>query len=1369
MSGIVKAIKKVVKSVVKVVKSVVKAVVDVAKSIVNFVTQPFLGMFGTPDMPSADQAAAQEQGVLITTQGSTQNIPIVYGHRKVGGTITFAETGADNNKYLWVAYALSEGPIEGVMDLYVDDYQIPNNFIPLLNNGQTVNITTGKYANRVQMQLSHGKYFDTPSDSTVGTWSIMQDSPSWKSSMIYNGIAVLFVRYEWKKIETNEDAEENPFGGSIPAIGTTLLGKKIASLTIASPDSYTYANAPTRYSTNPAEILLDYLRNPRYGKGLVNDDIDWTSWKASAAKCNTVVEHVSGLSSAIMTLNAVVPTEQTIFNNVKTLLMNFRAYMPFIQGKYKLRIEDAGNATDITSGVATIEQTFTSDDIIGSVTYSGIDRSSKYSSVSVQYVNPDNKWSMDSVIFPESVSDRQTLIDEDGGRENTLAITLGSVTNYAIAKDFAKLLLNKSRRQDSISLTVTSRAIELEVGDNIAIQNEMLTFGTDPFRIISMRYNNDMSVTLGCVANPDDIYPHTRHGEEDIVVPTYVPKGATIYYPAVQTTIPTGIIPPTNATVPVVHNPPTLVNILPISYVGAGVNSISVNGTNLQAGIGATWIGNNGTTYAATSVVVSTTNQIQVQTLASMPTTNSPYDLLVTNSSTYGSLSARINDVLTVKVTSGDSDSTPGDPIQDPPVVEDPIDDTVTPPPSDPPVIGPPITNPPPVEQEPLPLNDTAEFSFIDYTVKSDALTDVQLTFQQPENPAYDLLQVWWKRDNKNENYQYFEVKDKPGPNKDVNFTLTNLIRSSTTYAVITRVKYITGEYSTQRVRTQLNTLAAQDTATPSDSIQIVGPGWELPTEQVPSRRDNVVSELTGTFQLTGGAPKTPKEINVSFQQDTRNESANFDIVGIRVLSRAASATSGGWTVTDHVFTQPYVPGIAQTVTLTQFGAPTYPGVPTSAQQKYTVIFRFLYSDGTEATRQVRRTISTEWWTGIYTFDPFVYGMSGGKIENTADFYVEPLDPSAPAAKTSMTVAISEIPRPSKGTIRFLITPPNTSVRADWAGILFRSRKINAGTNPVLEEQKHLSTQIDTLTQKIICEFSIDHEDEYEMIITPLYYDASYNRQESQYSLLGQGYVTSRADGSDIPLNFDWTQKLGFRSMSTADAVADATKPFPAAVHPRVNVSSWGRTVLSSYAANASDNTHLELKYRQDHIADFVAVNIYRRDNFTASATSYALNGHGVGRWEKIAVTDTSSGDVTVNLRGPLSYYEFNSNFNPDNAVSSNNKLYKDEWAQKKYRGIKGTGQYMLVVETTAGESATGLLLPNHNNFSNEIGLHSLLIGQNKVSEVTVADYNNWNTALEKNINQAVTAFADSALKPSSSYWGTLADKTYITTSPVRK
>ena len=125
MSGVVKTIKKVVKGIVKAVVGVVKAVVNVVSSVVSFITQPFMGLFGgMPDMPDAGAEAERQQGVLVTRNGSTVNIPVVYGLRRVGGTITFAETGAQDNRYLWVAYALTEGPMEGLFDLFIDDNQV---------------------------------------------------------------------------------------------------------------------------------------------------------------------------------------------------------------------------------------------------------------------------------------------------------------------------------------------------------------------------------------------------------------------------------------------------------------------------------------------------------------------------------------------------------------------------------------------------------------------------------------------------------------------------------------------------------------------------------------------------------------------------------------------------------------------------------------------------------------------------------------------------------------------------------------------------------------------------------------------------------------------------------------------------------------------------------------------------------------------------------------------------------------------------------------------------------------------------------------------------------------------------------------------
>jgi hypothetical protein len=547
MSKVFKAIGNAISGVVKAVVGVVKAVVGVVGSVLNFLTQPFMGPM---DMPNAGQEAQRQDGVLIQRNGSNVNVPVIYGMRKVGGIVTYAETGSTNNQYLWVAYVFSEGLVEGLRELYIDDYQIDNATITNLmaGEGNVVQVGEGKYKDRVQLQFFPGVYYSDPSvSSVVPDRTLMKDAPSWKPSMYYNGLAVLFARFYWKKIETQADSDSNPFSGGIPEVQAVMLGRKVSSLVVADPSTTSYEGAgyAERYSTNPAEILLDYLRNPRYGKGLVNADIDWTTWKKAAVKCNQEVTYTGDIKGPILTCNYVLDTAQTLLQNTKLLLQGFRAYMPYVQGKYKLKIEDAGDPDDILSGVATIVATFDQDNIQGDVQFTGIDKGSKYSSVAVTYVDPDNKYSTQQVIYPETESERQTYVVLDGGRENKLEATFGTITNYAIAKDMARMLFNKSRRQESCTLTVSSQALELEPGDSIRIQSNILDFGTDPWRIVSFKLNDDQTVQLSCVRNPDDIYPHTRVGEEDLVLPVFVPKGATIYYPSSLNSVPIGLVPPT--------------------------------------------------------------------------------------------------------------------------------------------------------------------------------------------------------------------------------------------------------------------------------------------------------------------------------------------------------------------------------------------------------------------------------------------------------------------------------------------------------------------------------------------------------------------------------------------------------------------------------------------------------------------------------------------------------------------------------------------------------------------------------------------------------------------------------------------------------
>lgn len=584
------AVSGVVKAVGSIVGGVVKAVGSVVSAVVNFVASPFMGMFGMPDVPTNDSESNRITGVLVQKSGTNVSVPVVYGYRKVGGIITFAETGSDNNKYLWVAYVLSEGQCEGVREIWINDTQIPSSNIPGINNQQMVTVS-GKDSQGVDsklnglttLQLFKGGIVNNPADTNVGTVTangIFKGAPSWKTSMNYNGLCTLFARFEWKE---TTDSASNPFSGGIPEVKVCLLGKKVAKLTTvdgsyvpqatrvsgtAAPELYnwgTFSSGYTEaYSTNPAEILLDYLRNPMYGKGLLNSDIDWESFYVAAVKCNQTIQYTDTASGPILTLNYVLDTNQTIFNNVKLILQNFRAYMPYSRGKYVLRIEDAGNYSDILSGSADIVASFDKDNLHGDITYTGIDRASKYNQVVVRYVDPDNFWSEQTVVYPESQQDRWDYQTIDGGRENKGEFTFAGITNYMIAKDMARLLFNKSREQDSISFTVSSQGFELEPGDNVYLNANMLKFGNDPladaipWRIVSIKLNNDFTFSVGCVRNPDWIYPHVRAGERDYKYALYVPKGATRYYPAEPIGVPIGLRPPwyapTTATDPT--NPP---------------------------------------------------------------------------------------------------------------------------------------------------------------------------------------------------------------------------------------------------------------------------------------------------------------------------------------------------------------------------------------------------------------------------------------------------------------------------------------------------------------------------------------------------------------------------------------------------------------------------------------------------------------------------------------------------------------------------------------------------------------------------------------------------------------------------------------------
>ena len=422
----------------------------------------------------------QAQGVLLNKSSNIANIPVIYGKRKVGGTRVFLSTGGNDNKYLYMALVLSEGEIEAIDNVYIND---------------TLS-TDSKFSGLVSIQKFTGTDSQTYSTILAGA------TDTWGANHRLRGVAYLAIRLEY-----NQDVF-----GSIPDIQCEVRGRKV----------YDPRTGATAYSTNPALCLRDYLTNDRYGKGLSSAQINDTAFSAAANVCDATVTEHSGTGAGTIKLlecNAVLDTGRTLFDNVKILLQGMRGLMPFQDGEYSLLIDAATTAgtpfrldsTNITSDIT--------------VTASG--KNKKYNRVRAKFVNPEANWQEDSVDWPPNDATYSTFLSEDNGEELLREVTLNTITNYYSARDLARIICRASREhQLTVQLTALPEALSIAVGDVVELEHDSLGWtgaAIQDFRVLNMQLQEDGEVKL-TLQEYTNVYTWQEGPEEDDSPTTTIPN-----------------------------------------------------------------------------------------------------------------------------------------------------------------------------------------------------------------------------------------------------------------------------------------------------------------------------------------------------------------------------------------------------------------------------------------------------------------------------------------------------------------------------------------------------------------------------------------------------------------------------------------------------------------------------------------------------------------------------------------------------------------------------------------------------------------------------------------------------------------------------
>ncbi len=511
------------KSIGKFISNIFEDVIDVVVDVVEDVIGWLVPM---PDIPDFSQNIADQnaRGVLVNKFNANAHIPIVYGTRKVGGNVVFLETSGTDNQYLYMAIVLSEGEINDISAIFINDNQVTWSGDIADNTSITVGSGDANFYDGASL-ITCEPHFGSDSQSAS---TLLSTLSSWTSNHRLRGLAYLALKFEW-----NQDKF-----GSLPSVNAIVQGKKVynpnldGTVTGGSGSHRADTSSTWEYSDNPVLQLLDYLRNERFGMGIANSyfDSNFADWQTASDVCDADITPYSGASAIdLMDSHTVVDTSKKAIDNVKDFVRGCRAYLNFTGGKYNILVESTGSASI----------TLTEDNIIGGISVQSKNKNSRYNRVIVNFTNPNKNYQSDTAQFPPvdetglaSADQHSTMKTADGGLLLEGRFDFSMFTSPYQAQEMAEIILRRSRSSLDISLLCDATGLDLAIGDIVNITHATPSFSAKAFRVQGMTINADHTVALQCSEHQDSFYTFGTQVAVPAIPSTTLPNPFVVQPPA---------------------------------------------------------------------------------------------------------------------------------------------------------------------------------------------------------------------------------------------------------------------------------------------------------------------------------------------------------------------------------------------------------------------------------------------------------------------------------------------------------------------------------------------------------------------------------------------------------------------------------------------------------------------------------------------------------------------------------------------------------------------------------------------------------------------------------------------------------------------
>ena len=441
---------------------------------------------------------ANDQGITLTNRNSTATRKLIYGKRRVGGTIVFIGTEDEKdgngdvvkaNQYLHMVIAIAGHRIDGIENIYFNEEVIST-------DAKTFTAADAEYSLALDADTNYSdadiliKALPGGNNQAVPAELISAFPGEYTSDHQLNETAYIYVRMKY---------DQEIFSSGIPNITATIRGKHVND-----PRDSSY-----QYSNNAALCILDYLieSTERYGLGVSIPETDLTSFIDAANVCDEAVALEAGGTEPRYTVNGVIDSAVEPRQNIENMLTSMNGKLVYTKGLFQ-----------IFPGVyRTPSEIITTNELIDSVSVSTKTSTRQlFNGVKGTFSDPTQNYTLTE--YPSIESLTYQAID---GYTSFQTLDLPFTTSSATSQRLAKLALNRSRQETVISMQCNLSAIDIVPGDFIYVTNEELGFDQKVFEVVAsgLAVNSDgtLGVSLSAQEANAAIYDWQASDEQAII------------------------------------------------------------------------------------------------------------------------------------------------------------------------------------------------------------------------------------------------------------------------------------------------------------------------------------------------------------------------------------------------------------------------------------------------------------------------------------------------------------------------------------------------------------------------------------------------------------------------------------------------------------------------------------------------------------------------------------------------------------------------------------------------------------------------------------------------------------------------------------